>query len=79
MKRREPLKHAECEGCLELAPLLMPVAVAPGFAIFVWPRLCLVCRLNLRSDGYQMLETDLLHSPHADSRAAHAEWLAAEI
>jgi hypothetical protein len=57
----------------------MPVAIAPGFPVFVWPRLCLACRLNLRSDEYQMLASDLLHSPIESSRAAYPEWMAAEV
>ena len=79
MKRREPKKNAECEGCLEHAPLLMPVAVAPGMAIFVWQLLCLQCRLSTRSDENQMVASDLLHSPREQSRAAYPEWMAAEI
>jgi hypothetical protein len=79
MQRPEPKKHAECSQCLEHAPLLMPVAIAPGFAVFTWPLLCLLCRLNVRSNDYEMLASDLLHSRHEESRAAYPEWMAAEI
>ena len=78
MEKPSPLKHAECESCLEDAPLLMPVGIAPGFPVIVWQRMCLSCRLSARSDQYAMLESDLLHSPNEQARAAHPRWLAAE-
>lgn len=73
------MKHAECESCLEDAPLLMPVGTAPGFPVIVWQRMCLSCRLSARSDKHSVLESDLLHSRHESARAAHPRWLAASL
>lgn len=77
MERPQPKKHAECENCLEHAPLLMPVGFAPGFPVIVWRRMCLKCRLSERSDRWSILASDLLHSPSEAARNAYNDWLAA--
>ena len=77
MQRPEPLKNAECECCLEPAPLLMPVGFAPGFPVIVWLRMCLKCRLNERSDKYSMMASDLQHGKRVETREAYDRWLVA--
>jgi hypothetical protein len=76
VKRPLPQKHGECLGCGKFA-LCMPVPVAPGWPIIVWMQLCLVCRLNERSDQYGTLGWEMEHSPRASTRAAYHEWLEA--
>ena len=79
MERPKPLKHAECESCLEQAPLLMPVGFAPGFPVIVWQRMCLACRMTATGDQYSALASDLQHAPKAHTRAAYNKWLVATI
>jgi hypothetical protein len=79
MERPKPLKHAECECCLEDAPLLMPVGFAPGFPLIVWQRMCLACRLTATSDQYSMAASDIQHGKRPETRAAYSEWLAATV
>jgi hypothetical protein len=75
----KPKKLEECSRCLEVKPLLMPVPIAPGWPVIVWPLLCLSCRLNERSDECGTLGWDLEHHPSAETRAAYGEWLAADL
>lgn len=77
MQRPEPEKNGECEGCLEDAPLLMPVGFAPGFPVIVWQKLCLRCRMVATSDEWSTIASDLMHSKHRGAREAYPKWLAA--
>jgi hypothetical protein len=78
MKRPEPLKHGECDGCLTFTGPLMPVGTAPGWPVIVWERLCLSCRLNMTRSKYAVMATDIQHSSRAETRSAYSDWLAAE-
>lgn len=53
MKRPQPRKHSECEHCLRDMPLLMPVALIPGWPIVVWVHLCIDCRLSLQMSKHR--------------------------
>lgn len=51
----------ECEQCLEVKPLLMPVEVFTyAGAHFMW--LCFGCRIGFEADEWICLMTDLTHS-----------------
>lgn len=78
MDRPEPKKHDKCEGCLEDAPLLIPVAFAPGWPVIVWQRLCLACRLSMTSDKWIFMASDMQHHKRRETREAYPEWLAAK-
>lgn len=78
MNRPAPKKNAECPWCATFKPLLMPVQYAPGFAEMHWSCICLACRLNLRSDEYMFLASDMIHHPSKDTRDAYPEWCAKE-
>jgi len=79
VKRPEPIKGSECMFCLEIKPLLMPVPMAPGWPVIVWPCLCLDCRVNARSDEWASLGWEMEHHPRRETRKAYAEWLEASL
>ena len=81
MRRPEPKKHSECEQCLEVKPLLMPVDCAPGFPMITWSLLCKDCRINSDQDTHPMVSSgwSLKYSHHKYQREAYKEWLEVEF
>lgn len=80
MQKPAPKKHSECDQCLRVKPLLMPVGGAPGWPIIVWQHLCLDCRvaeqMSKYSSDYWMPAYHLEHSPDPAKRQTYQEWLA---
>lgn len=82
MQAPRPIKQSECEQCLKVKPLLMPVSFIPGWPIVVWGLLCVDCRLNVRlskhSDNYCEPGEMWQFSHRKEQRDAYDEWLAVE-
>lgn len=85
MKQPKPQSNAECQGCLKRKPLLMPVAIIPGWPVVAWLNLCLECRMNARYEKSQNHPAQ--HSTWGDAfkfsrlkkqRDAYDEWLLVE-
>jgi len=83
MLKPMPQFHAECQECLKVRPLLMPVAWLPGWPFVAWLMLCWRCRTSMHvakqgwprhgAPGY-LLE----HSQHPGDRRLFERWLAAD-
>jgi hypothetical protein len=82
MQRPQPQKHAECQECLRVMPLLMPVSFIPGWPCVIWELLCLGCRLNVRMSkhGTKYGEPGDVwkYSARKTQRDAYDEWLPSE-
>lgn len=77
MHKPQPKKDAECDGCCELKPLLMPVGGAPGWPVIIWEMLCLQCRLNSpqRPSEYWKPGEWMQFNSDPEIRAQYDEWL----
>ncbi len=83
MQKPPPKKNCECDQCLEVQPLLMPVGGAPGFPVIVWEHLCLTCRtsaqMSKHSNRYWMPAYHLEHSHDPEKRQTYQKWLEASV
>jgi acetone carboxylase gamma subunit len=79
MRKPPPKKNAECNHCLQVKPLLMPVGMAPGWPLIVWEHLCLECRTSQQmsrfEDRHYTPAYHLEHSPDPHLRQVYQEWL----
>lgn len=48
MRKPQPKKHAECDHCHRVKPLLMPFGWIPGFPFVMWELLCWRCRCSVQ-------------------------------
>lgn len=85
-EKPKPQKHAECDQCEHIKPLLMPFGLIPGWPIVVWQMLCMDCRTTQQvSRHWDRYCVPAYHFEHprdprrdAEMRATYQEWLASE-
>lgn len=84
LKKPRPKKHDECDFCLKIRPLLVPVAFIPGYRLtIIWLHLCFECRLNVQHsrhlDFYGEPAAIWKYSANPKMRKAYKNYIEGEI